>query len=236
MSSSISKGQEIFNDYGALPRSDLLRRYGYITDNYTKYDVAEISIDLILSTIQSPAQLKHSIGQTLEPLGKVELEKRIKLAEREGVYENSYDIAHASSDGWSIPYELIALLYLLLLDNQNLMAIEASHSALPSRSKLATELVGQVFTVVLQLREKEYETTIEDDERLLSKRNLLPRKKMAVKVRLGEKQILREAFQEANRFSATNKRMRVRHAIKQASPEPKDQESSSNLKKRRRLK
>ena len=26
-----------------LPRSDLLRRYGYITENYAQYDVAEIT-------------------------------------------------------------------------------------------------------------------------------------------------------------------------------------------------
>lgn len=40
----IKAGDEIFNDYGELPRSDLLRRYGYVTDNYAKYDVAELPI------------------------------------------------------------------------------------------------------------------------------------------------------------------------------------------------
>jgi N-lysine methyltransferase SETD6 len=39
----IARGEEIFNDYGPLPRSDLLRRYGYITENYARYDVAEIT-------------------------------------------------------------------------------------------------------------------------------------------------------------------------------------------------
>jgi SET domain-containing protein 6 len=39
----IARGEEIFNDYGPLPRSDLLRRYGYITENYAQYDVAEIT-------------------------------------------------------------------------------------------------------------------------------------------------------------------------------------------------
>ena len=38
----ITKGAEIFNDYGPLPRSDLLRRYGYLTDNYAQYDVIEL--------------------------------------------------------------------------------------------------------------------------------------------------------------------------------------------------
>lgn len=43
----IQKGEEIFNDYGELPRSDLLRRYGYVTDNYSQYDVVEFPLETI---------------------------------------------------------------------------------------------------------------------------------------------------------------------------------------------
>jgi hypothetical protein len=43
----IRAGDEIFNDYGPLPRSDLLRMYGYITDNYAQYDVVELSLQVI---------------------------------------------------------------------------------------------------------------------------------------------------------------------------------------------
>lgn len=43
----IKAGEEIFNDYGEIPRSDLLRRYGYVTDNYAQYDVVELSLDQI---------------------------------------------------------------------------------------------------------------------------------------------------------------------------------------------
>lgn len=42
-SKAIRKGQEIFNDYGERPRSDLLRRYGYITDSAKKWDVVELN-------------------------------------------------------------------------------------------------------------------------------------------------------------------------------------------------
>ena len=45
---SIKKGDEIYNDYGQLPRSDLLRRYGYITDDYKKWDVVELDTRLII--------------------------------------------------------------------------------------------------------------------------------------------------------------------------------------------
>lgn len=47
-SKPIRKGQEILNDYGQRPRSDLLRRYGYITNNARKWDVVELSIASIL--------------------------------------------------------------------------------------------------------------------------------------------------------------------------------------------
>ena len=43
----IKAGDQIFNDYGPLPRSDMLRMYGYITENYSAYDVLEISADLV---------------------------------------------------------------------------------------------------------------------------------------------------------------------------------------------
>lgn len=40
----IHDGEEIFNDYGEIPRADLLRRYGYVTDNYAQYDVIELPL------------------------------------------------------------------------------------------------------------------------------------------------------------------------------------------------
>lgn len=43
----IKAGEEVFNDYGPLPRSDLLRMYGYLTENYSSFDVVEISADLL---------------------------------------------------------------------------------------------------------------------------------------------------------------------------------------------
>lgn len=47
-SKPIRKGQEIFNDYGQRPRSDLLRRYGYITDNARKWDVVELDLQTLV--------------------------------------------------------------------------------------------------------------------------------------------------------------------------------------------
>ena len=54
---AIRKGQEIFNDYGSLPRSDLLRRYGYITDEYKQFDVVEIENKKIVEVVAAEQKL-----------------------------------------------------------------------------------------------------------------------------------------------------------------------------------
>lgn len=48
----IAAGEEIFNDYGPLPSADLLRRYGYITQNYSQYDVVEIPQRLVVDVFR----------------------------------------------------------------------------------------------------------------------------------------------------------------------------------------
>lgn len=200
----ISKGDEIFNDYGQLPQSDLLRRYGYTTPNYSIYDVAEISIGSISATFNNGIV---SLG--IQPLSNKDLQDRIDLAQREDVYEESYDLAHPDDDGPSIPNELLALIYLLLVDEENLASISSSQSSLPSRSKLATELVGQVLVSLLNSREMEYSTTLAQDEELLRAGTGSHRTQMAIQVRLGEKRVIKEAIQEASSFEGSNKRMRT---------------------------
>lgn len=43
----IKAGEQIFDDNGEIPRADLLRRYGYISDSYAPYDVVELSLKTI---------------------------------------------------------------------------------------------------------------------------------------------------------------------------------------------
>lgn len=204
----ITRGEEIFNDYGQLPRSDLLRRYGYVTDNYAPYDVAEISTQSLLVILASEQPLPT--GGTLQPLSREEMEKRIHLAQREGIYEDSYDLAHPGPDGRGVPDELLALVYILLLDEENFAALETSQASLPSRSKLATGLVGQVLTKMIQSRKEEYATSIEADQALLHAGNLSERSRMATQVRLGEKLVLEKAIQEAQSLAGDDKRMRLK--------------------------
>ncbi|KAH8598023.1 hypothetical protein B0O99DRAFT_507196 [Bisporella sp. PMI_857] len=207
----IKQGEEILNDYGQLPRSDLLRRYGYVTEQYSPYDVAEISTELIRLIICAPGKLALSNDYTLEPLDEAQFRRRIGLAQREGVYEESFDLVHAGPDGPSIPYELLALVYLLLVDNMTLEAISGSESSMPSRSKMSTEIVGQLLVTLFQRRIAEYATSLDDDEILLKTGGLSPRLAAAIQVRLGEKKVLRVAIEEASSYSSSNKRMRGTH-------------------------
>jgi N-lysine methyltransferase SETD6 len=202
----IKEGEEIFNDYGLLPRSDLLRRYGYITDNYTTYDVTELSTKSIISAFQTGLVLDDE-SKPFE-LDNADLETRLELARREDVYEDSYDINHASSERPCLPDELIAFIYLLIIDEKTLASILTSESGIPSRSKMTTELLGLVMRRLLTLREQEYATSLEEDDALLKTGVSSSRKEMAVKVRRGEKAVLREAMTEAASFQGANKRMR----------------------------
>lgn len=46
---NIKEGDEIFNDYGLLPSSELVRRYGYLTDNYAQFDIVDVPLALFLN-------------------------------------------------------------------------------------------------------------------------------------------------------------------------------------------
>lgn len=75
----IAKGEEIFNDYGELPRADLLRRYGYVTDNYAPYDVAEVSTESLLSIVRDSALMSRLCQQPIKPLSEDGLSKRVRV-------------------------------------------------------------------------------------------------------------------------------------------------------------
>lgn len=60
----VKKGEELLNDYGPLPRSDLLRRYGYLTPGYSKYDVVEISQELVTEFLMAKSKIDAQVLST----------------------------------------------------------------------------------------------------------------------------------------------------------------------------
>jgi len=68
----IPKDEQIYNTYGNLPNSDLLRRYGYVIPDSAD-DLVEISTDSIVETIN-----RHSAE---------EMRRRLDLLEDEDLIE-----------------------------------------------------------------------------------------------------------------------------------------------------
>ncbi|KAF2181648.1 SET domain-containing protein [Zopfia rhizophila CBS 207.26] len=184
----IKAGEEIFNDYGPLPRSDLLRRYGYITNNYAKYDVVEIPFDTVHETV-----LKNSAPAS-------GIETRLEYLDEQGIVDTGYDII--TSDPFdiheNISSDLIILIEALLLPQSAFDRLK-SKSKLPKPSNLSLK-GAQLLHTMVKARIAQYATSLEADT---SESTTIPltgsyssrerRYAMAKLVRIGEKVILRDA-------------------------------------------
>ena len=56
----IKQGEEIFNDYGSLPRAEFLRRYGSTPPDYSKYDELEVPRECLINQVRSLSSLSES--------------------------------------------------------------------------------------------------------------------------------------------------------------------------------
>jgi SET domain-containing protein 6 len=182
----IKVGEQIFNDYGPLPRSDLLRMYGYITDHYAQYDVVEISHDLLLEV----AGKRHGTKDTAWL-------KREEQLEELGVIDDGYSIPRPSVDVGNLEDAIPGQLHMIL----RALCMEAIKK--PKESVTIKE--AALLQAVLTKRLSEYATSLDADKSALkalgmteSKQSLIDsgcsesRYTMALKVRLGEKEILHQ--------------------------------------------
>lgn len=66
--SDTKAGSEILNYYGPLPSSELLRRYGYVTPEHSRYDVAEIPWSLVRATLSKNFSItEETLNQAVSP-------------------------------------------------------------------------------------------------------------------------------------------------------------------------
>ena len=180
--SPVAAGSELFNDYGPLPRSDLLRRYGYITDGCAEYDVVEISATALLAGFAA--------------MDEKERMQRVDYLLDEGVLDDAFDIA----TDMEVPREALATVNAFLLSDQDFAKMK-DKGKVPKPEK--PEETVAALVAVLEKRLAEYESSVEDDRALLESAEVSGRKrrrkKMAVEVRLGEKKILRGALEKLRR-------------------------------------
>ncbi|MCJ1468982.1 hypothetical protein MMC07_007613 [Pseudocyphellaria aurata] len=175
-SKETKKGQEIFNDYGQRPRSDLLRRYGYITDNAKIWDIVE--------------------------LDSVELQ----LVKDWDVLEVGYDLRRQSHrEIFEFPTALVLVIHAYTMNGDAFNAA-AMAGDVPDKMQLSRN-VASVLTKIIVSRFKSYSTSIAQDMVLLSNSELDGRRRMAIEVRLGEKEILAVALDSARaRIEALNQK------------------------------
>ncbi|PYH48228.1 ribosomal lysine N-methyltransferase [Aspergillus saccharolyticus JOP 1030-1] len=191
----IRAGEEIYNDYGEIPRSDLLRRYGYVTDNYAPFDVIEVS----LSHICQAAGL---------PSADVESQPPLQFLEELELLDDGYVIPRPSSEDQLIDIlqdELLLLLKTLSLSPELLQKqISKGKPPKPTFGEAEATILGRA----LELNQAQYPTTIAQDLEILARLSQsgalgaadssLRRKAMALQVRLGEKEILERLFTMLN--------------------------------------
>jgi SET domain-containing protein 6 len=181
----IRAGEEIFNDYGPLPRSDLLRRYGYVTDNYAQYDVVELSMDLV---------------NDLATAAGIHSEERLEYLDEQEIVDTGYDITASSpfTIQESLSPELVVIVETLLLTVDEFEKMKKKQK-LPKPDKI-TSKGAEFLHKLVQVRISQYATSLEEDTASMNGvppvGNTIPKERrfaMAKAVRIGEKQLLKQA-------------------------------------------
>ncbi|KAK2672529.1 hypothetical protein RAB80_012608 [Fusarium oxysporum f. sp. vasinfectum] len=184
----IKAGEEILNYYGPHPNSELLRRYGYVTEKHSRYDVVEIPWDIVESALTSNFGIP---GQVLEQIrGALEEDEEFEdtfVLERETGEVNSDGTFAEPARFESMPEDLQEQLKTFLKGIK-----KAQPDAIPDKRK-RDEIHQAVLAKTLEALVTRYPTSISEDENLL-KQDLNQRTRMAIAVRLGEKKLLQEAI------------------------------------------
>lgn len=211
---AVRAGEELFNDFGPLPRSDLLRRYGYVTAQYAKYDVVEISEELIREQAVAIVGGGGGVQQEEKKKNKKkDFEDKWTYAEEQGITDDAYDIARAncSADGegqQQFPEELCILLNLLVLPS-------AEFEKLKKKDKLPkvelTSDAKKLLRAILVHRYADYPVEMLVPSSM-GAGGQTSRFAMAEQVIMGEKQVLQEAVAAVSEANGNNDNKRKRSA------------------------
>jgi SET domain-containing protein 6 len=202
---AVKAGEELFNDYGPLPRSDVLRRYGYVTEHYAKYDVVELSLELV-----KEVALENGLPQS-------DLDSRIVYLEEQGVLEDGYDIYRSTNEDGQFPEDLSILLNTLALPSADFEKLKKKDKLpKPELSRSATELLHKV----LVRRRSAYpgntdsasQPAIEATSDFSNARSDY-RRRMASQVTAGEIALLDEAIESTRPLDAVGSGKRSRSTV-----------------------
>lgn len=191
----IRAGEEVLNYYGPLANGELLRRYGYVTPAHARYDVVELPWALVES------ELRDRVGGRM---GAAEWEGVRQLVQGDEEFEEGFVLERSSEDPDStgqlgseavftgLPDELGEQFKTFLKAMKKVANVELAVQALSDKDT-RKDLYLRTVLRALHAREKQYATTLEEDEQVANAGRLSGREGMALWVRRGEKQVLREA-------------------------------------------
>lgn len=179
----VKAGDELYNDYGPLPRADLLRRYGYMSDRYTKYDVAEMSWTFVI-------EATHYFFPAWKVLQNDELGEALEDAE---LYQDDYVISNDNEEEEEpmFPFALqILLANIVRLKNGQIVKLIR---------KVTPEMrqeISKLYITLLEARYSQFDTSIAQDRQLLlNNPDKTSRLNMAIRLRLAEKIILQTGIE-----------------------------------------
>ncbi|KAG1861544.1 hypothetical protein DFJ58DRAFT_777259 [Suillus subalutaceus] len=181
----IKAGDQIFNTYGDLPNSDLLRRYGHVDLVPCPHlkgalgnpqDIVEIRADLVVNVVCGDVSNSETYRQRIDWW----------------LDEGGDDVFIIDADP-ILPAALTSLIRLLLLTQEEWE--KTREKGRPPKAKFDLQ-VSSLLRRIFEMRLTGYQSPdLELDAKLLTSHSLTLNKRHAIVVRLGEKQILAAALE-----------------------------------------
>ncbi|KAJ8125859.1 hypothetical protein O1611_g7780 [Lasiodiplodia mahajangana] len=188
----ISAGHEILNYYGPLGNGELLRRYGYTSIHHARYDVVEISWDLVMSALKQTLAVDDAVlGKAITELDPEELEDAFVI-DRDLEEPDSRGEFHGSKTLKSLPEDLREQINAVLK-----VVRKISPETIPDKQR-RDEVCFSTMRRAFELKLAGYSTSAEEDAKLLFSNAVSGRPGMALFVRYGEKVLLQEAISLAS--------------------------------------
>ncbi|PHH73734.1 hypothetical protein CDD80_3612 [Ophiocordyceps camponoti-rufipedis] len=179
----IKAGEEVLNYYGPYPNSELLRRYGFVTEKHARYDDVELPWDIIEDAVASHLHLPRDVVEkTRLRIDTEELDDSVIL-ERDSQGEGPVGKFTDTASVHKLPDPASQQLKSLL----KALPAGTLPPSKPSREATQRAIISKALTAM----QSRYATTTAQDEQLLQQ-DMSKRRRMAVQVRLGEKRVMDE--------------------------------------------
>jgi len=201
----IKAGEEVLNYYGPLPNGELLRRYGYTSVKHTRYDVVEVSWDLVKQVLENIEREDSKREQIRQMLAKVEQDEDLDvqegfLLERETEGPNDQGVCDQTAQFTKFPDELVEVVTSVVGERLAQESHNRTSRYTGDEKKLLKRRMLVTLGEIVRKRLEQYATSREHDEGMWrSREEESGRLTYALVVRLGEKQLLNEASDWAER-------------------------------------